>query len=81
MTVVMSDGHRVTTDVRPSSRLSERAAILEKFDRCAVPVVGRTAAEILKEQIATLDQQPDLGRLMAAASRAPSMRQLRHDPE
>jgi 2-methylcitrate dehydratase PrpD len=70
MTIVMSDGHRVTTDVRPASRLSERAAILEKFDRCAMPVVGRTAAEILKEQIAKLDEQPDLGRLMAAASRA-----------
>jgi 2-methylcitrate dehydratase PrpD len=70
MTVVMSDGHRVTTDVRPARRLSERVAILEKFDRCAVPVVGRTAAETLKEQIAKLDEQPDLGRLMAAASRA-----------
>jgi 2-methylcitrate dehydratase PrpD len=70
MTVVMSDGHRLTTAVRPVSRLSERAAILEKLDRCAVPVIGRAAAEILKEQIATLDQQPDLGRLMAAASRA-----------
>jgi 2-methylcitrate dehydratase PrpD len=70
MTVVMRDGHRATTDVRPSSRLSERAAIREKFDRCAVPVVGRAAAEILQEQIATLEQQPDLGRLMAAASRA-----------
>jgi 2-methylcitrate dehydratase PrpD len=70
MTVVMSDGLRVTIDVRPVSRLSERAAIREKFDRCAVPVVGRTAAETLKEQIAKLDEQPDLGRLMAAASRA-----------
>jgi 2-methylcitrate dehydratase PrpD len=70
MSVVMSDGHRLTTDVRPASRLSEQAAIREKFDRCAMPVVGRAAAEILKEQIATLDEQPDLGRLMAAASRA-----------
>ena len=70
MTVVMSDGHRMTTDVRPASRLSERAAIREKLDRCAVPVVGRTAGEILKEQIAKLDEQPDLGRLMAAAGRA-----------
>jgi 2-methylcitrate dehydratase PrpD len=70
MTVIMSDGHRMTTDVRPSSRLAERVAIIEKFDRCAMPVVGRAAGEILKEQIATLDQHPDLGRLMAAASRA-----------
>jgi 2-methylcitrate dehydratase PrpD len=70
MTVVMSDGLRMTIDVRPVSRLSERAAIREKFDRCAVPVVGRTAAETLKEQIAKLDEQPDLGRLMAAASQA-----------
>jgi hypothetical protein len=35
-----------------------------------LPVVGRAAAEVLKEQIAKLDEQPDLGRLMAAAGRA-----------
>jgi 2-methylcitrate dehydratase PrpD len=68
--VLMSDGHREKIDVRPASRLSERAAILEKFDRCATPVVGWTAAEILKEQIEKLDEHPDLGRLMAAAGRA-----------
>jgi 2-methylcitrate dehydratase PrpD len=67
MVVRMSDGHRETIDVRPVSRLSERVAIVEKFDRCAMPVVGRAAAEILKEQIAKLEGQPDLGRLMAAA--------------
>jgi 2-methylcitrate dehydratase PrpD len=70
MVVVMSDGHRKRIDVRPVARLSERAAILEKFDRCAMPVVGRTAAEILKEQIEKLEEHPDLGRLMAAAGQA-----------
>jgi 2-methylcitrate dehydratase PrpD len=70
MVVLMRDGHRERIDVRPASRLSERAAILEKFDRCAIPVVGRSAAEILKEQIEKLDEHSDLGRLMAAAGRA-----------
>jgi 2-methylcitrate dehydratase PrpD len=70
MVVLMHDGRRETIDVRPVSRLSERAAILEKFDRCAMPVIGQAAAEILKEQIGKLEEQPDLGRLMAAAGRA-----------
>jgi hypothetical protein len=70
MVVIMRDGHRESVDVRPSGRLSERAAILEKFDRCAIPVIGRNAAEILKEQIEKLDELPDLARLMAAAGRA-----------
>jgi 2-methylcitrate dehydratase PrpD len=69
MTVLLRDGRRERIDVRPVSRLSERAAILEKFDRCAIPVVGRRAAEILKEQIEKLDQHADLGRLLAAAGR------------
>jgi 2-methylcitrate dehydratase PrpD len=70
MVVIMRDGHRERIDVRPASRLSERAIILEKFDRCAMPIVGRSAAEILKEQIEKLDERPDLARLMAAAGRA-----------
>src|SRR5262249_15684139 len=41
MVVVMRDGRRETIDVRPASRLSERTAIVKKFDRCAQPVVGR----------------------------------------
>jgi 2-methylcitrate dehydratase PrpD len=71
MVVVMRDGRRETIDVQPASKLSERVAILEKFGRCAMPVVGRTAAEILKEQIRKLEKHPDLGRLMVAAGRAP----------
>jgi 2-methylcitrate dehydratase PrpD len=70
MTVLMREGRRERVDVRPVSRLSERAAILEKFDRCAMPVVGWRAAEILKEQIENLEENPDLGHLMAAAGRA-----------
>jgi 2-methylcitrate dehydratase PrpD len=70
MVVLMRDGRRERIDVGPVRRLSQHCAILEKFDRCAVPVVGRAAAEILKEQIESLEQQPDLGRLMAAAGRA-----------
>jgi 2-methylcitrate dehydratase PrpD len=66
----LRDGRQEKIDVQPVSRLSERGSILEKFDRCAMPVVGRSAAEILKEQIAKLDDQPDLSRLMAAAGRA-----------
>jgi hypothetical protein len=34
-----------------------------------MPVIGRRAAEILKEQIEKLDEHADLGRLMAAAGR------------
>jgi hypothetical protein len=70
MVVLLHDGRRETIDVRPVSRLSERAAILEKFDRCAMPVIGQAAAKILKEQIGKLEEQPDLGRLMAAAGPA-----------
>jgi 2-methylcitrate dehydratase PrpD len=70
MVVLMRDGRRESIDVQPVSRLSERAAILEKFDRCAMPVVGQAAAEILQEHIGKLEEQPDLDRLMAAAGRA-----------
>jgi 2-methylcitrate dehydratase PrpD len=70
MVARMRDGRRETVDVRPAGRLSERAAVREKFDQCAIPVVGRSAAEALKEQIEKLDEEGDLGRLMAAAGRA-----------
>jgi 2-methylcitrate dehydratase PrpD len=70
MIVLMRDGRRETIDVQPVRRLSERAAILEKFDRCAMPVVGQAAAEILQEHIGKLEEQPDLDRLMSAAGQA-----------
>jgi len=70
MVALLRDGRRESVDVRPVSRLSERAAILEKFERCATPVVGRSAAEILRQQIGMLEELPDLSRLMAAAGRA-----------
>ena len=70
MVGLLRDGRRERIDVRPVSRLSERAGILEKFDRCATPVVGRSAAEILRQQIGMLEHLPDLSRLMAAAGRA-----------
>jgi 2-methylcitrate dehydratase PrpD len=70
MIALLCDGRRESIDVRPVSRLSERAGILEKFDRCATPVVGRSATEILRQQIGILEDLPDLSRLMAAAGRA-----------
>ncbi len=70
MVVLLRDGRRERIDVRPVSRLSERAGILEKFDRCATAVVGRSATEILRQQIGMLEDLPDLSRLMAAAGRA-----------
>jgi 2-methylcitrate dehydratase PrpD len=69
MAVLMRDGRREGINVQLVSRLSGRAAILEKFDQCAMPVVGRTAAEILKEQIGKLEELPDLSHLVAAAGR------------
>ncbi len=70
MIALLRDGRRESIDVRPVSRLSERAGILEKFDRCATPVVGRSAAEILRQQIGMLEDLPDLRHLMAAAGRS-----------
>ncbi len=70
LVAVLRDGRREKIDVRPVSRLSERAAILEKFDRCAMPVVGRSATETLRQQIGMLEDLPDLSCLMAAAGRA-----------
>jgi 2-methylcitrate dehydratase PrpD len=70
LVAVLRDGRREKIDVRPVSRLTQRADILEKFDRCAIPVVGRNAAEILRQQIGTLEDLPDLSCLMAAAGRA-----------
>lgn len=70
MVVTLRDGRREQIDVRPVSRLAGRAAILEKFRQCAAPVIGRAAAEVLDEQIGTLETLPDLGRLMAAAGGA-----------
>jgi 2-methylcitrate dehydratase PrpD len=70
MVVRLRDGRREKVDVPPVIRLSERSSILEKFDRCAVPVVGRNAAEILRQQIGILQDLPDLNGLMAAAGRA-----------
>ena len=70
LVAVLCDGRREKIDVRPVSRLSERAGILEKFDRCAIPVVGRKATEILRQQIGMLEDLPDLSCLMAAAGRA-----------
>jgi hypothetical protein len=68
--VHLRDGRRERIDVRPVSRLSDRAGILEKFDQCATPVIGRSATEILRRQIGMLEDLPDLSRLMAAAGAA-----------
>jgi 2-methylcitrate dehydratase PrpD len=77
MVVLMRDGRRESVEIRPASRLSGSAAIFEKFDQCARPVVGWTAAEILKAQIGKLEELPDLGGLMAAAAGPPFMPQHR----
>jgi 2-methylcitrate dehydratase PrpD len=70
MVATLRDGRREEIDMRPVSRLSGPAEILAKFRRCATPVVGRAAAEILEQQIGHLEELPDLGRLMAAAGGA-----------
>jgi 2-methylcitrate dehydratase PrpD len=70
ITVFMRGGHKETVDVRPASRLSERAAIVEKFRRCVMPVIGGAATDMLERQILKLEAQSDVNRLMAAASGA-----------
>jgi 2-methylcitrate dehydratase PrpD len=68
--VSLRDGRIVTIDVRPVSRLAVRDDIRAKFRQCAGLVLARPALESLEAMILTLDRQPDMVSLMAAACRA-----------
>src|ERR1043166_2297496 len=70
VSVLMRDGRKETIDVRPVSRLSARDEIVAKFRRCAEPAIGLKATETVQQQVLKLGDQPDIKRLMAAASRA-----------
>ena len=70
ITVSLKGNRVLTIDVRPVARLSARDDIRPKFRQCAGTVLTRPALERLEEMILTLDRQPDIARLMAAACRA-----------
>jgi len=70
ITVALKGNRTVTIGVRPVTRLSAREDICAKFRACAGTVLPRPALERLETMILSLDQQPDIARLMAAASRA-----------
>ena len=70
ITVSLEGNRTVTVDVQPVSRLSAREDIRAKFRRCASAVLAQPALECLEAMILTLDQQGDIGGVMAAASRA-----------
>jgi hypothetical protein len=70
ITVARKGKPPVTIDVRPVTRLSARADIQAKFRKCAATVLPRSAIERLETMILTLDQQPDISRLMAATAPA-----------
>jgi 2-methylcitrate dehydratase PrpD len=70
ITVALKGKPPVTIDVRPVTRLSARADIQAKFRACAAAVLPTAALERLETMILTLEQQPDITRLMAAATPA-----------
>jgi 2-methylcitrate dehydratase PrpD len=68
ITVSLKDNRAVTVKVQPVTRLSAREDIRAKFRQCAI--LAGPSLERLEEMILTLEQQPDVARLMAAASRS-----------
>src|SRR5262249_52858340 len=70
VTVSLAGNRTATVDVRPVSRLSAREDIRAKFRQCAAAVLAQSAFEGLEAMILTLEQQDDIGRVMAGASRA-----------
>ena len=68
MTVALRGGRTVRTEVPPVRRLTQREPICEKFRTCAASVLTAQSIEILQEQILTLDTQPNVTRMMQAAS-------------
>jgi hypothetical protein len=69
MRVSLRNGQTVTVEVRPVSRLSARDDIRAKFRQCAAAILAPPAIENLEDMILTLDRQPDMARLTAAACR------------
>ena len=67
--VSLANGKTVTVEVRPVSRLSARDDIRAKFRQCTAAILAAPAIENLEDMILTLDRQPDLARLTAAACR------------
>jgi 2-methylcitrate dehydratase PrpD len=68
ITVTLRGNRKVGADVLPVRRLNEADAIREKFRTCAAQALAPQSVELLESQILMLDAQPDIGRLMAAAS-------------
>src|SRR5262245_31491548 len=68
MTVSLESNRTIKIEVRPVTRLSARDDIRAKFRRCASTVLPTAALERLETMILTLEQQPDITRLMAAAT-------------
>ncbi len=71
--VTLRGGHGISVDVLPVVRLSARADICEKFRDCAKRVLDPDAVDALEHLVLTIEQQPDMSRLMAATTKvAPS---------
>jgi 2-methylcitrate dehydratase PrpD len=67
VTVRLSDGRVLSTDVEPIRKLSTLEEIEPKFHQCAGRVLARDAARELQDLILRLDGQPNIDRLMALA--------------
>lgn len=71
MTIRLGDGRELAAEVPSKTRrLIEPEAIAGKFLACAQPVLGRGAAEELRDLVLDLERQPALDRLMALAGGA-----------
>jgi 2-methylcitrate dehydratase PrpD len=68
VTISLRGNNVVSVDVLPVRRLTTRDAVREKFRDCAGRALDRTAMEQVEDQILTIEQQPNIGSLMAAAS-------------
>ena len=65
--VRLRDGRELTAEVG-RNRIVDVDTVLRKFDACAVPVVGKSAAKTIKQQVLALDQLPNIKTLMAACA-------------
>lgn len=67
LVVRLRDGRELTAEA-DRGRIADRDVILDKFGRCAGPVIGNAAAERVKQQVLAIDRLPDIKALMAACS-------------
>ena len=65
--VRLRDGRELTAEAG-RNRIVDLDTVLRKFDSCAVPAVGKSAAEAIKQQVLALEQLPNIKTLMAACA-------------